>query len=306
MGKGLPEPLRFLENRKAPVKTTAAPLTGRICVITGATSGVGLSAARRFAKGGASLVLLARSPEKAETVRADLAATYGVSVRVVVADFSDLAQVRAAAGEILDTTPRIDVLVNNAGMHSTKRTFTPAGLETVLCVNHLAPFLLTRLLLPRVVESGARILDVNSEGHRFSTFHPDDVRWERHHYAGLKGYGASKTAQLLTVWEFADRLAGTGATILAMHPGDVRTNIGANNGRLYNWFNRNVTARALDDVAKSGEALYYLAAAPELAGVGGRFFHLTVEETPAPHALDRALGKRVWSLSCRLAGLPED
>jgi NAD(P)-dependent dehydrogenase (short-subunit alcohol dehydrogenase family) len=305
MAKGLPDPLKFLENRRAPQKRTEASLAGKVCVITGATSGVGLSAARRFARGGASLVLLARSAEKAERVRAELSETCGVPVSVVLADFTDLAQVRAAAEELLRTTPRIDVLVNNAGMHATKRSTTPAGIETVLCVNHLAPFLLTRLLLPLLVDSGARILDVNSEGHRFSAFHPDDILWKRHHYTGLKGYGASKTAQLLTVWEFADRLAGSGATIVAMHPGDVRTNIGSNNGRLYRWFGRHVTARLLKDVATSGEALYYLAAAPELSGVSGRFFHLTVEEKPAPHALDRSLGKRVWSLSNQWVGLPD-
>ena len=304
--KGLPEPLRFLENRKRPNLRTDATLAGKACVVTGATSGVGLATARRFARDGASLVLVARNAEKAARIRAELAASGAASVEVVIADFADLAQVRDAAEEILRVAPRIDVLVNNAGMHATKRTFTPAGIETVLCVNHLAPFLLTRLLLPRLIESGARILDVNSEGHRFSAFHADDPRWERHHYTGLRGYGASKTAQLLTVWEFADRLAGTGATIVAAHPGDVRTGIGSNNGRLYRWFDRHFTARMLDDVAVSGEAMHYLAAAPELQGVSGRFFHRTVEEMPAPHALDRALGKRVWALSSRWVGLPED
>jgi retinol dehydrogenase-13 len=105
------------------------------------------------------------------------------------------------------------------------------------------------------------------------------------------------------VWEFADRLEGTGVTINAMHPGDVRTNIGNNNGPLYRLFKRTVVWPMLKDPVISGEALYYLAAAPELAGVSGRFFHLTIEEKPAAHALDRELGRRAWELSLALTGL---
>jgi len=224
--------------------------------------------------------------------------------RIVAADFRDLAAVRAAAAEILAACPRIDVLINSAGIHSTTRTFTAAGLETVFCENHLAPFLLTHLLLERMRKSApSRIIFVNSEGHRFAGFDPDDLAWERRHYTGLRGYGASKTAQLLTTWELADQLAGSGVTVNAMHPGDVRTNIGSNNGVLYRTFKRLVISPSLKDPAISAEALYYLAAAPEMAGVSGRFFHLTIDEKPAAHALDRALGRRVWDLSAALAGL---
>jgi len=149
----------------------------------------------------------------------------------------------------------------------------------------------------------ARIIQVNSEGHRFGGLDLDDLDWKHRRYTGLKGYGASKSAQLLTVWEFADRLKDSGVTINAMHPGDVRTNIGNNNGPLYRWWLHNVTWHVLKDPAISGEALYYLAAAPELAGVNGRFFHLTLDEKPAPHALDREKGRAVWDLSLRMTGL---
>jgi NAD(P)-dependent dehydrogenase (short-subunit alcohol dehydrogenase family) len=120
---------------------------------------------------------------------------------------------------------------------------------------------------------------------------------------GLRGYGASKVAQLLTTWEFADRLKGSGVTINAMHPGDVKTNIGNNNGPLYRWFLHNVTWHTLKDPVISGEALYYLAAAPEMAEVSGRFFHLTIDEKPAAPALDREMGHKVWQLSMKLTGL---
>ena len=156
---------------------------------------------------------------------------------------------------------------------------------------------------PMLSSAPARIIHVNSEGHRFSDVHLDDLDWKRHIYTGLGGYGASKTAQLLTTWEFADHLQGTGVTINAMHPGDVKTNIGNNNGPLYRWYLHNVTWRTLKDPVISGEALYYLAAAPEMAGVSGRFFYLTIDEKPAAHALNREKGKKVWDVSRQLTGL---
>ncbi len=305
MRRELPEQLRFLANRKAAQRTTDAPLGGKACVVTGSTSGVGLAAARRLARAGADIVMVCRNPGKAEPIRDELSRNHGVRVEVVRADFRDLASVRAAAAELLGRLPRIDVLVNGAGIHSTTLTTTPSGMETVFCVNHLAPFLLTHLLLGRLKSSApSRIIQVSSEGHRFCGFDPDDLDWKRRHYTGLRGYGASKTAQLLTVWEFADRLAGTGVTINAVHPGDVRTAIGSNNGPLYRAFKRVFISPMLKDPVISGEAVYWLAAAPEMAGVSGKFFHLTIEEKPAAHALDRALGRRAWDASLALAGLP--
>ena len=215
-----------------------------------------------------------------------------------------LAEVRKTAATILEEYPRIDVLINNAGIHNTRRTLTENGIETVFCVNHLASFLFTRLLLPRILESApARIIQVNSQGHRFGGLDLNDLNWDRRRYRGLQGYGASKVAQLLTVWELADRLKGTGVTINAMHPGAVRTNIGMNNGLLYQWYQRYLLWPMLKDPRISGEAIYYLAAAPEMAAVSGRFFNLTIDEKPAAHALDRALGKQVWQVSEELTGL---
>ena len=300
----VPDELAFLVNRRAVQKTTEAAMTGKVCVISGATSGVGLSAARRLARGGAHIVMVCRNAEKAEGVRRELAAQHGVPVDIVIADFSDLDAVRRAAEVLLRDYPRIDVLINSVGLHSTSRILTPAGFELVFCVNHLGPFLLTYLLLDRVKQSApARVIQVNSEGHRFGGLDLEDLDWKRRRYKGLKGYGASKVAQLLTVWEFADRLKGSGVTINAMHPGDVRTNIGNNNGPLYRWWLHNVTWHVLKDPVISGEALYYLVAAPELAEVSGRFFHLTIDEKPAAHALDRELGRRVWNLSLEMTGL---
>jgi retinol dehydrogenase-13 len=305
MGKRqVPDELMFLVNRRAEQKMTDAPMTGKVCIVSGSTSGVGLAAVRRLARGGAHIVMLCRNHEKAEGVRRELQAQYAVPVDIVLADFSNLESVRTAAGTLLAAYPRIHVLINSVGLLSTGRFLTPAGFELVFCVNHLGPFLLTYLLLDRMRQSApARIIQVNSEGHRFGGLDLDDLDWKRRRYKGLKGYGASKVAQLLTVWEFADRLKGSGVTINAMHPGDVRTNIGNNNGPLYRWWLHNVTWHLLKDAAISGEALYYLAAAPELTEVSGRFFHLTIDEKPAAHALNREVGRRVWDLSLRMTGL---
>ncbi len=300
----LPEELQFIANARLPQKTTTARMDAKVCVLTGATSGVGYQSAKRLAKGGAHLVLVCRDREKAERVKSELVHEYTAQVDVLVADFSKLCEVREAARAILANYPRIDVLINNAGLHNTHRTLTKEGVETVFCVNHLASFLLTRLLLNRLIESSpARIIQVSSQGHRFGGLDLNDLNWDRRRYRGLQGYGASKVAQLLTVWELADILMGSGVTINAVHPGEVRTNIGMNNGPVYRFYQRYLIWWILKDPVISGEAIYYMAASPEMQTVSGKFFNLTIEEKPAPHALDRTLGKQVWAISEQLTGL---
>jgi NAD(P)-dependent dehydrogenase (short-subunit alcohol dehydrogenase family) len=300
----VPERLQFLVNERLPQKQSDASMKDRVCIVTGANSGVGLSAALHLARGGAHVVMVCRSKERAEAARDRVREESPARIDVVQMDLASLEDVRRGASELLELYPEIHVLINNAGLHSTERTLTPDGFETVFAVNHLASFLLTRLLLDRLRQSApARIIQVNSQGHRFGGLDLDDLDWGKRHYRGLQAYGASKTAQLLTVWELADRLEGSGVTINAMHPGSVRSNIGQNNGPLYRWFKRNVIDRTLVDADVSGQALYWMAADPELDDVSGRYFDLTILEKPAHHALDRALGRRVWDLSERLTGL---
>jgi len=293
----------MLRHQRAPHQRTTASLAGKTVVISGSTSGVGLAAAREIARHGGNLVLLARNEAKARAVRAELERDFGAEVAVFLADFARLAEVERVAHELLDALERIDVLINSAGVHSTRRIHTEEGHELSFCVNHLAPFLLTQRLIPRMRAAGAgRIIQVNSQGHRFAGVNLGDLAWRRRPYIGLRAYGASKTAQLLSVWEFADRLAGSGVTIVAMHPGEVRTGIGSNNGPLYRWYQSRVLGRWLGDARVSGESLHTLAAAPELAGVSGRYFNRTHLEKPAPHALDRDVGRRLWEMTMELTG----
>jgi len=302
-----PEELIFIQNRKLPQKKSTESMTGKIVVISGATSGVGLSTLWQLAKGGASIAMVARNREKAERVKAEVQATYNVPIDIFISDFSDLDSVRSAAKDILAAYDKIDVLINSAGIHSTKKKRTKEGFELVFCVNHLAPFLFTQLLIERLKESApSRIIQVNSEGHRFNGLRLKDLNWKKRIYTGLRSYGASKTAQLLTVWEMNDQLQNTGVTINAMHPGDVRTNIGNNNGWLYRFFLRHVTWHFLKDPIVSGESVYYLASSKDEEGVSGKFFHLTVEETVAKHARNRVKGKQLYDISLNMTGLDKN
>jgi NAD(P)-dependent dehydrogenase (short-subunit alcohol dehydrogenase family) len=279
-------------------------MDGKLCVITGCTSGVGWEAAKRLAAYGARLVMINRDAVKSERASKQLRDEFDADCASLIADFADLEQVRRAAQEIRASHDRIDVLVNNVGMHSTKLTRTADGRETVFCVNHLASFLLTWTLLDTMRRSSpSRIIQVNSQGHRVGGLNVEDLDWRRRHYTGLRGYGASKTAQLLTVWRFAEILEDSGVTINAMHPGAVRSNIGSNNGCLYRWHKEKILDRTLADPAISGQAIHYLATAPELERTSGTYFNLTHPEKPAPHALDRDVGQIVWEKSLQLAGL---
>lgn len=300
----LPDELQFIENARKPQKITAARMDGKLCIITGATSGVGYEAAKCLARGGARLVMVCRNSEKASSVKEELRLKFGTNADVVIADFSKLSMVRKAAEAILAGYPRIDVLINNAGVHFTHRSLTEDGFETVFAVNHLAPFFFTNLLLEKLKESApARIIQVNSQGHRFGGLDLNDLDWGKRRYNGYRAYGAAKTAQLLTTWEFSDKLRGSGVTINAMHPGEVRTNIGMNNGWMYRAYQRYFLWWVLKNPAISGEAIYYLAAAPEMAGITGKYFNKTIEEKPTPQALNPTLGEQVWGISEEMTSL---
>lgn len=299
-----PEQLMFMKNGKAIQKHSDESMVGKLCVVSGATSGVGYEAVKTLAAGGANIVMVVRNENKAKAVKEEIENMYSIFVDYFIADFSDLKQVEKAAMAILGKYPRIDVLINSAGIHSTTRILNNDGIEIVFCVNHLATFLLTKLLLNKIIESSpSRIIQVNSEGHRFNGLNVNDLNWKKRIYTGLRSYGSSKTAQLLTVRQLAKDLEGTGVTINAMHPGGVRTNIGNNNGRLYQWFLHNVTWHFLKDPKISGEAIYYLASANELSKVSGEFFNLTILEKPAKHALDTKNQKIIWDMSMKMVNI---
>lgn len=287
----------MLRNMKAAPKRCEEPFRGGLVVITGATSGVGYRTARKYAAMGARLLLVNRNPEKSERVRSELAAEFGAETETIIADLSVLADMRRVGRTLAALERPIDVLIHNAGLHLDARTETPDGFETNFAVHHLAPFVITKLLLPKLARDGrTRVLLVGSEGYRFAVWGLDleDLQWERRRYSGLKAYGAGKLAQLLSMHVFARELGSSGSTINAMHPGMVRTETGRDNGRFYQWYKRNVIDRNSDSPEVSAEALYWLGTSGELAGKSDAFFHLTTEEELAPPARDLEAAEALW------------
>ena len=200
----------------------------------------------------------------------------------------------------------IDVLIHNAGIYSTKRVITEDGNELVFQIDYLGSFVLNYMLKDKLKEQGkARIIFVNSEGHRFAVFGIGlhDPTYEKRRHSGLGSYGVAKTAQILSMIKFAEYFEGSGVTINAMHPGNVKTNSGSQNGRIYRWYKRNLIDRSAKDPQISATALYYLGVSKEIEGVSGKFFNLTKEEEPAPPALDREVAEELWQKSKEMAGL---
>ena len=294
----LPEELQYIQNSFLPQKSTIDRLDGKICLITGATSGIGLATAKLFAQKGAELLLLCRNEEKAEKLINDLKEKYGVTAALFLADFNRLVDVKHAAEMILSKYPRINILVNNAGVFNKRRVITPDGNEQVFQVVHLASFLLTQML-SNALEAGSpsRVIMVNSEAHRFGGLNLNDLGWARRPYIGLRAYGAAKIAQILTSLKMADQWKEKGVTVNLMHPGAVRTNIGMNNNFLYRLYSKYFLRWFLKDVNISANAIYYLAASAELANLTGVYYNLTNKEKPASYIIDQARMNEVWAIS---------
>jgi NAD(P)-dependent dehydrogenase (short-subunit alcohol dehydrogenase family) len=274
-------------------------MDGRVAVVTGATGGIGGETARGLARLGATVVLVARNAERATTMRDDVAATVpGAELHVVIADFSRQAEVRRAAAEILAAFPAVHVLVNVAAVYSRKRQVSPDGIELQLAVNHLAPFLLTTLLLPRLTESGeARVVTVSSGAHRRGRIPWDDLQAERR-YRGFQRYCDTKLMNVLFTRELARRTAGTGVTANALHPGVVATDLLFGGLALLRLFRR-----WMKTPEQGAETPIYLASSPNVEGVTAEYFSERRPDPVAPQALDDAAAHRLWDESARLVGM---
>jgi len=278
---------------------------GKLVVITGATSGIGLMAAKKFASKGADLICINRSQEKSLALKREIESAYSVSCDLILADLSSMEDIYRVCRTLLDIQRPIDVLIHNAGVYFTKRQVTGEGIEKVFMVNYLSSFIINRMLQNRLKEQGrCRILLVNSEGHRFAAWglRFDDLDWSKRRYGGLKSYGSAKLAQLLSMISFEEIFRGSGVTINAMHPGAVKTETGQENGWLYKWFKRHSLDKALKPASIAAEALYTLGISEELAKTSGKFFNLTTIEEPAPPALDRESAQTLWEISLKMGG----
>jgi NAD(P)-dependent dehydrogenase (short-subunit alcohol dehydrogenase family) len=296
----LPNELMFLKNWNQPLKVSNVDFKNKSVIITGATSGIGLVTAHEYAKNGANLIIVARNKEKAELVIKHIVDTYKVKVSLYIADFTNLNEVKNTANAIIKDNPKIDLLINSAGIHNTKRRIVN-GIEEVFLVNHLSTFLFTYTLIPLLKkQTHARIVNVNSEGHRFGKVVLDDLNFDKRKYGGLKSYGQAKSAQLLTMLQLVEELKGSNVTINSMHPGAVRSNIGMNNDKFYRFINKYFIGLILKDPKMSAKSLYYLGTSPDLNNVSGKFFNLTNLEEPANHAKDHSLKEKVFNKSLEL------
>ncbi len=282
-------------------------LQGKIALITGANSGLGKATAIKLAQHGAVVVMVARSRERGAAAQQEIAAAAnGGSVELLLADLASQQSIRALAAAFRAKYDRLHLLINNAGTTFMQRTLTPDGVEASLAVNHLASFLLTNLLLDVLKASApARIVNVGTRVNTRMDF--DDLQFEQRPYNGLSAYAQTKLGNLMLTFELARRLVGTGVSVNCVHPGVFRSNLGGNNpGQRDPLWLKLVTTMGkpfLASAESAAERVLYLATAPEVEGISGRYYGNKVE-LPAPaQTLDPAACARLWAISEQLTGL---
>ena len=281
----------------------SGPMTGRTVLVTGGSGGIGRATALGLAAMGAHLAITGRDRGRTEDAAREIRAAGGGQVDVFVADLSSQSQLRRLAGEVLQSLPRIDVLVNNAGGYWNTRHVTADGLERTFATNHLAPFLLTNLLLDRLKDSApARVITVSSNVQAIGRIDFEDLQGQRS-YSGARAYNQSKLANVLFTYELARRLQATLVTANALHPGVVRTSFGAEDPggvqRLFAPFMRPFMKAPGQGAATS----IHLVSAPAVEQVTGRYFAGSKPRRSSRRSYDQAAGARLWQMSADLAGL---
>jgi NAD(P)-dependent dehydrogenase (short-subunit alcohol dehydrogenase family) len=277
----------------------AGAMEGRVCVVTGATAGIGQATAAALAGMGATVVLVARNANKARATREVIVRSAGhARVETVIADLGVQAQVRAAAEEIRTRYPAIHVLVNNAAIYTKTRQETPDGMEMQLAVNHLAPFLLTHLLLDALRAGGpARVVTVSSEAHHRASFSWDDIQMRRK-YGALRAYCNAKLFNILFTRELARRVPAVEVTANAMHPGVVGTAL-----LFGGWAPLRLLKPFIRTAEEGARTAIYLASSPDIAGITGEYFKDEKPRHPSRAAQHDESARRLWQVSAELTGL---
>lgn len=283
-------------------------MSRKTCIVTGATSGIGKATALELARRGATVVLICRNRQKGEAVAREIQAlTRSGAIDLLVADLSSQRQVHAVAAEFNRKFERLHVLVNNAGATFPKRAESVDGIEMTLAVNHLAPFLLTNLLLDRLkTTEGARIVNVNSDAHEQGKIDFSDLQMRRHYGrgVGMRAYSNAKLANLLTMYELSRRIQGTRVTVNALHPGYVATNIVTLENATGPWQLLKpfwgIAMRFILTPEKGATTSIYLACSPQVTSVSGRYFEKCVPAASSPTSCDRDMQMRMWDVSEQL------
>lgn len=284
------------------------PLHDRVALVTGANSGLGKAATTELARRGATVIMVARSAERGAAAQQEVRQRTGNDdVHLLLADLSSQRAIRELAEAVLARHERLHLLINNAGSAFRERRLSPDGLEMSLAVNHLAPFLLTNLLLDRLKASApARIVNV---GTRIDTaMDLEDLQWERRRYGMMSAYGQSKLGNIHFTYELARRLEGTGVTVNCVFPGVFSSNLGKTDGAqglfwrlvgiLLGW--------AIPSPEKAAERVLYLATTPAVEGVSGLYVADKGQPIRAPaQARDPVMNRQVWEMSTRLTGLAQ-
>jgi len=280
------------------------PMAGRTVLVTGGSGGIGKATALALAAMGAQLAITGRDRGRAEDAAHEIRTAGGGQVDVFVADLSSQSEVRRLADEILQTLPRIHVLVNNVGGYWNTRHVTADGLERTFALNHLAPFLLTTLLLDRLKQSApSRVVTVASHAQAMGRMDFDDLQGERS-YSGARAYNQSKLANVLFTYELARRLQATSVTANALHPGVVRTSFGAEDPAVVQRLFIPFLLHFMKDPAQGAATSIHLASAPHLEHVTGCYFANSRPKRSSERSYDKAAATRLWRVSADLVGLP--
>src|ERR671916_962261 len=275
---------------------------GKVALVTGGTSGIGKATAMALAAMGADVVVVGRDRERGEGAAAEIRARTGGKVDLALADLSSQAEVRALAEEFKRRYDRLDVLVNNAGLVQSTRTESVDGLETTFATNHLAPFLLTNLLLDLLKKSApSRVVTVSSEAERWGNIDFDDLQSKKK-YRGFPVYGMTKLANIMFTYELAEGLEGTGVTATCMHPGAVNTRFGTNNGGPMTILFR-LSKPFMRMPEQGADTVIWLASSPDVEGLSGRYYADRKPLEPKKIANDPEARRRLWEESERLTGL---
>lgn len=250
--------------------------------------------------------MINRNIEKSEKIAEEIKRCFGAEIRYLITDLSSIDEMHRIGDILSKFNEPIDILIHNAGVYFKRKTVTSDNVETTFAVNYLAPFVITYLLKDKFATQGkGRIIFVSSEGYRFAAWglNINDLNFKHSNYSGLKAYGSSKLAQLLSMMIFNDYFKEYGVTINAMHPGMVRTATGRENGPVYLWLKHNILDRLSNSPEISANALYYLGVSKDIEGVSGKFFNLTYYEELAPPATDREEALKLWNASLKLGRL---